>query len=83
MIPSRFTCEQVFARLDDYVDRELSPEEMRMIQEHLEACAVCAGEHHFEATVIAEVRERLQRIDMPPTLAVRIAAQLEKAAKES
>jgi anti-sigma factor (TIGR02949 family) len=79
MGPSRFTCEQVFARLDDYVDRELSSEEMRMIQEHLETCAVCAGEHHFESTVIAEVRDRLQRIDMPAGLAAKISEQLGRA----
>lgn len=78
MIPSRFTCEQVFARLDDYVDRELSNEEMRMIHEHLETCAQCAGEHRFEATVITEVRDRLRRIEMPASLAAKIAEQLSK-----
>lgn len=79
MGPSRFTCEQVFARLDDYVDRELSSEEMRLIQEHLDTCAACAGEHRFESTVISEVRQRLQRIDIPPGLIARISEQLGRA----
>lgn len=76
--PSRFTCEQVFARLDDYVDRELSVEEMRMVHEHLETCAACAGEHQFESTVIAEVRERLRRIELPAGLMARISEKLGK-----
>jgi anti-sigma factor RsiW len=80
MTPSRFDCEQVFARLDDYIDRELSAEEMRLVHEHLETCAVCAAEHRFEFTIIANVRERLQRIELPATLAGRISDQLAKAA---
>lgn len=76
MAPSRFTCEQVFARLDDYVDRELSSEEMRLVQEHLEICAACAGEHRFESTVIHEVRDRLRRIELPAGLMARISERL-------
>lgn len=76
--PSRFTCEQVFARLDDYVDRELSAEEMRMVHEHLETCAACAGEHQFESTVISEVRDRLRRIELPAGMMARISEKLGK-----
>jgi anti-sigma factor (TIGR02949 family) len=74
--PSRLTCEQIFARLDDFVDRELSPREMRLVQEHLDTCAQCAGEHRFEATVISDVRAKLGRIDVPVGLALRIAQRL-------
>lgn len=77
--PSRFTCEQVFARLDDYLDRELSADEMRMVHEHLEICEVCAGEHRFESTVISEVRGKLRRIELPATLMSRISEQLSRA----
>ena len=79
--PSRLTCEQVFARLDDYVDRELSAEEMAMVREHLDTCAVCAAEHRFEAAFIRGVKERLVRIDVPTGLAVRIAERLRDATK--
>lgn len=78
--PSRFTCEQIFARLDDFLDRELSAAEMRLVQEHLDTCATCTSEHRFEATLIRDVREKLGRIEMPPGLALRIAERLSDAA---
>jgi mycothiol system anti-sigma-R factor len=82
MTPNRYSCEQVFARLDDFVDRELSPEEMRLVQEHLDTCAQCAGEHHFEATVIQQVRSKLGRLDVAPTLRARIAARLDEVQQD-
>lgn len=78
--PSRLTCEQVFARLDDFLDRELSAEEMYLVREHLDTCAACASEHRFESTFINDVREKLVRIDVPPGLALRIAKRLGDAA---
>lgn len=80
-IPSRLTCEQIFARLDDFVDRELSATEMRLVQEHLDTCAQCASEHKFESTVISDVREKLVRIDVPTGLALRIAERLSDVTK--
>ena len=73
----RYTCEEAFRRLDDYVDRELTAEEMRRVEEHLETCAACAREFAFEASVIAHVRVRLHRIDAPGALRDRIARMLE------
>ncbi len=76
---SRFTCEEVFQRLDDYLDRELAAEEMQLIREHLETCTVCASEHRFESGVLSEVREKLRRIAVPPDLMAKIAARLDEA----
>lgn len=74
--PDRFTCEEVFGRLDDYLDRELTPDEMRMIREHLETCAACASEHRFERGVLDGVREKLHRLAVPQDLMARIAARI-------
>ena len=74
--PDRFTCEEVFHRLDDYLDRELSADEMRLVREHLDTCAVCAAEHRFESGVINGVRDKLGRIAVPGDLMARIAARL-------
>ncbi|MGE0441282.1 MAG: anti-sigma factor [Gemmatimonadales bacterium] len=67
-----YTCEDVFRRLDDYLDRELSAEEMRLVREHLDACAQCASEHRFESRVLADVREKLTRIRAPEGLITRV-----------
>jgi len=73
-----FTCEEAFRRLDDYLDRELSPREMAMVREHLDTCAICAREFVFEARLLHDVRQKLQRVDIPPTLLSRILQQLEQ-----
>jgi anti-sigma factor (TIGR02949 family) len=72
----RLTCEEAFRRLDDYLDRELSPDEMRRIEEHLRVCEVCTSEFVFEASVLTGVRGKLQSIAAPPDLLARIAARL-------
>jgi anti-sigma factor (TIGR02949 family) len=77
--PSRYTCEEAFRRLDDYLDRELSAEEMEMVREHLEICAICAPEFSFEASVLRGVRAKLRHLDVPADLRGRIAKALATA----
>jgi anti-sigma factor (TIGR02949 family) len=75
---NRFTCEEAFRRLDDYLDRELSVEEMALVQEHLEICAACAREFNFETSVVQGVREKLKVSDaeLPADVFSRIALAL-------
>jgi len=75
---TRMSCEETFRRLDDYLDRELSAEEMGMVREHLETCAVCATEFDFEQSVLDLVKEKLRRLDVSPDLARRIARALDQ-----
>lgn len=35
------TCQDVLARLSDYLDGEIPPEQRVAIEEHLSACAAC------------------------------------------
>jgi anti-sigma factor (TIGR02949 family) len=72
----RLSCDEVFQRLDDYIDRNLSAEEIRLVQSHLEDCLICAGEYRFEAAVVTAIRDRLQRIAVPPHLLAAIHAKL-------
>jgi len=75
----RYTCEEVFRRLNDYLDRELSVAEMTMVKEHLATCAQCASEHAFEDSVLREMKEKLRRIDLPQSLVDKVAAILTDA----
>lgn len=75
---TRFTCEEAFRRLDDFLDRELSAAEMALVQQHLDICAGCAREFAFERSVLNGVRAKLRQIDVPPELQARIAALLER-----
>jgi anti-sigma factor (TIGR02949 family) len=78
----RYTCEEMLRRLDDYLDRELTPDEIRCVEEHLETCDACAREFGFEASVIRVVRAKLRPVDMPATLLDRVAMTLARARAE-
>jgi anti-sigma factor (TIGR02949 family) len=72
----RSNCEEAFRRLDDFLDRRLTPEEMRIIEEHLDVCAWCTREFNFEASVLFGVKRKLRQLEAPPDLVSRILAQL-------
>jgi anti-sigma factor (TIGR02949 family) len=78
----RSTCEEAFRRLDDYLDRQLSTEETRLIEEHLHECAACSREFVFEASVIHAVRRKLRRLAAPPDLLERITHEISRNAQE-
>jgi predicted anti-sigma-YlaC factor YlaD len=73
------SCSEMVLRLDDYVDRALSPTELELVEEHLLECVTCAGQFRFEASLIEAVRERLQRISLPDDLLGRIRDRLESS----
>lgn len=79
---NRLTCEEVFRRLDDYLDRELSPEEIHRVREHLATCEVCAKEYQFEERILTGLRERIRRIAAPTDLAEKVARALARAKEE-
>lgn len=72
----RYTCEQVFRRLDDYVDRELTAEEIDRVEEHLAMCAQCASEARFERGLVEGLKTKIRRIDVPASLLDRIETVL-------
>ncbi len=74
---SGLSCMEVFNRLDDYLDRNLSDHEIALVARHLDECMVCASEYRFEATVLAGLKSRLRRIEMPPHLLASIMSRLQ------
>jgi anti-sigma factor (TIGR02949 family) len=72
----RTNCEEAFRLLDDFLDRRLSADEMRIIQEHLEICAWCTREFNFEASVLHGLKRKLRQIEAPPELLSRVLSQL-------
>jgi Putative zinc-finger len=78
----RFTCEDVFRRLDDFVDRELSSREMELAREHIEVCAVCAREYDFNSHTLTTIKTKLRRIDVAPEFIERVALVLARERDE-
>ncbi len=77
---NRYTCEEIFRRLDEYIDRELTPEETQRVKEHLENCARCTEEYQFDRTMLLRIREKLNRIEAPPGLLESIRRRIAEAA---
>ena len=42
-------CVGVESNLQPYLDRQLTPDEVSMIERHLGECAYCRERYHFEA----------------------------------
>jgi anti-sigma factor (TIGR02949 family) len=72
----RTNCEEAFRRLNDFLDRRLTPEEMRIIEDHLEICAWCAREFNFETSVLFGVKRKLRQLEVPPDLVAKVLSQL-------
>lgn len=72
----RRTCEEAFRRLDDFLDRRLSLEETKLVEEHLRVCEACTREFTFEASVLDGLKLRLRQLTAPPDLLSRILARL-------
>lgn len=66
--PSKLTCQETFARLDDYVDRELSPADLEAVRGHLQDCAQCAPLFRFQAGVLVRLQDTIARIRAPKGL---------------
>jgi anti-sigma factor (TIGR02949 family) len=66
-------CHDALARLDDYVDRELSASEMSKVRFHLRICRRCAERFAFEAEIEQGLREKLARLDVPESLKEKVA----------
>jgi anti-sigma factor (TIGR02949 family) len=73
------TCFEALQRLEDYLDRELSPHDLAVVEAHLEVCDACAREFAFEESLIAGIRSRLRRAALPEGLRGRLSALLAQA----
>lgn len=74
--PDRLTCHETFQRLDDYLGRALTADDLARVQAHLDDCAVCAAEYGFETRLVDGLREKLRRTELPGELRGRLAALL-------
>lgn len=76
------TCKEIETLLPGWIDGEVSGEEKRHMDEHLESCASCARalENLRKST---EWVRNLERVEPPPWLKTRIMAQVHEEAKRS
>lgn len=78
---NRFSCEEAFRRLDDYLDRALSDTEQSRVLQHLALCASCTMEFAFESSVIEGVKEKMRHIEIPGDVLSRLVGTIASASK--
>ena len=76
---TQFNCEETFRRMQDYLDRELTAEEVRLVRAHLRGCGVCAEEYVFEASMLKRVRNSLRAVPIPKNLLELVSQSLDHA----
>ena len=79
MLFNLYTCREALQRLDDYIDRELPPQETERVRRHLRLCHACAKKFAFEMDIVEGVRAKLRRIEAPSDLLAKISAVLRQA----
>jgi mycothiol system anti-sigma-R factor len=80
-----FDCVTTTARLHLYIDRELSSEEIEIVQLHLRSCPHCKYRFHFNSYLKKLVHERCTIVHAPAHLreAVMQLARGERVAIDS
>ena len=63
-----FDCVTTTARLHLYIDRELSSEEIEIVQQHLSSCPNCQGRFHFDSCLKKLIHERCTFVHAPAHL---------------
>ncbi|WP_355660455.1 anti-sigma factor family protein [Halomonas salifodinae] len=76
MMPREPSCEEVMARLFDYLDRELEAPDRAVIERHLARCHACFGRTEFERRLRARLSEAMDT-PAPPRLKRRLERLLD------
>ena len=63
-----FDCVTATARLHLYIDRELSSEEIEIVQQHLKYCPSCECRFHFDLHLKRLIHERCTIVYAPARL---------------
>jgi len=62
--------------LDDYLDRNLSPDEARALEQHLDVCLKCLRRYRFEQSLLDGIRSHLRRVHLPSQLIAALKVRL-------
>lgn len=60
-----YGCHQALERLDDFIDRELSPDEKRKVSAHLRICRECARKFRFQEDLVAGLKQKIAHVEAP------------------
>jgi anti-sigma factor (TIGR02949 family) len=75
--PGKCSCQEAFEKLDDFLCRELTPEDIQRLESHLCECFHCAEAFKAEGRLHECIKRKIEKIAMPPDLAQRVRAALD------
>lgn len=73
------TCKQTIEHLYQFIDRELSDEERREVQAHLDRCPPCREHFRFEENVLSLIGQRCRQVSAPDELKERVRKMCQSA----
>ena len=76
------TCADCRENLGAFVDRELPPDEMAQVEDHIETCADCSAAHRQMIQTSSRIKAGLVRYEAPDVLKARIRASLGERTSE-
>ncbi len=65
-------CRETLDKLYEYLDRELSSQELVEVRQHLDDCPPCRDRFHFEENVLRAVRRCCRDVSAPPSLVEKV-----------
>ena len=81
--PTAYDCKEAFSRLGDFLDRELSPQEVALVEDHLAVCDICAKEYRFESDLLVHLKQRIRSAKAPSELLSRVMSVLNSMRTDS
>jgi anti-sigma factor (TIGR02949 family) len=76
-------CQAAMRQLWDYLDQELTAHHMRLIREHLEACAECHPHADFAARFLEAIRHTREDVRLPEPLRERVCRAIAREAGDA
>jgi anti-sigma factor (TIGR02949 family) len=78
---TQMDCEQALAHLQDYLKRELTPELVGEVKQHLQRCRHCFSHAQFEESFFLKLQTCGRHETCPDELRKRILAALQAEAR--
>jgi anti-sigma factor (TIGR02949 family) len=75
--PGKCSCQEAFEKLDDFLCRELTPEDIKRLEAHLCECIHCANAYKLEGKLHECIKKKVEQIALPCDLAERVRAALD------
>ena len=72
-------CQEAVRRLNDFLSRELAPEEEVKVNLHLQECRGCFEKFRFEETLLRTLRAKIEQVQAPEKLRQRVLGLLHKS----